>query len=536
MRTLVSLLFFLLTFVAANTCTLADKWADELERQTRELLDSSEDESKKRVQEDPQVSSLMKAIYIGDVRRAELLMKKGVDVNRTNKKGETPLMWAVDLARGNKNTESDSGIKIIGLLLKKRAQVDQKDNEGRTALMRVAESDVVTVANMLLDNHAKIDQKDPQGNTAFRIAVTRNNLKMAEFLLSKGADIDTKNDTGETALMETYFSGQEEKFKMLVKNGAVIETNLEKKVTDTLPTYKVVREEQSKVDVNSHVDLNVIVQEPVSKEQLNKLLNDLYQQTLKGPEGKKPNIAIRVYRRMDQAKTGDGMLAAIVKTEWGGGKPTTTFYDDFIKASQRPSMDRFGLTEAQRIKIFQDYTIVERHWMDIARARHPHDAEEQDSLREELLEKNAGKLAKREHITRSQLSAINSEGSQWGWPLPEYKKVTLKERAQDQDQDQDYCISKPVCLGFPSEVPPATLAEVLEKIRTKQYIKIKPGTRLQPLEKEDDYIRVQDLNSGEIFWTVPVSLICDPGEKKLWQSIYERQKQNDRDERNKATQ
>ena len=56
-----------------------------------------------------------------------LLLSHGLDVNASNRAGETPLHWAVDWIRP----------QIVDELIKQKAEVNAKDHEGNTPLHKI---------------------------------------------------------------------------------------------------------------------------------------------------------------------------------------------------------------------------------------------------------------------------------------------------------------------------------------------------------------------------------------------------------------
>jgi ankyrin repeat protein len=83
----------------------------------------------------------------------------------------------------------------------------------------------------------------------------------------------------------------------------------------------------------------------------------------------------------------------------------------------------------------------------------------------------------------------------------------------------EFCISKPVCIGFPSKEPP-DIDMVHRMNETGVSFRIKKGTTLKRLRRDDGMVLVKDIQSGKTFWVGVVTLICDPREIEFWQRIY----------------
>ena len=82
----------------------------------------------------------------------------------------------------------------------KGADVNAKDNEGRTVLMQAAQNGHTRTAEVLLKHGANVNAKDNNGKTALMRAVFSGRTRTAEILLKHGADVNAKDNDGWTAL------------------------------------------------------------------------------------------------------------------------------------------------------------------------------------------------------------------------------------------------------------------------------------------------------------------------------------------------
>ena len=108
----------------------------------------------------------------------------GVDVNDTNRFGQTPLMVAV----GN------GYYKTAKRLLDKGADVNVKDklkdNGGRTALMYATHhGHFFDIVQLLLENGADVNFKDEDGWTVLEKAAEEGYTKIVQLLIEAGADV-----------------------------------------------------------------------------------------------------------------------------------------------------------------------------------------------------------------------------------------------------------------------------------------------------------------------------------------------------------
>lgn len=165
---------------------------------------------------------------------AELIIKKGADVNIKDKNGITPLMYAsvpgnnqdiVDLllSNGAEITIFEAitlGKKdLIKSLLSKGTDINIENNMGLTPLYVSIVSRKREIAELLIDNGADINKK-LQGLTPLIGTITFGEEKIAELLIKKGADINTVGDDGSTALSKAVDGGFTKLVDILLKKGA----------------------------------------------------------------------------------------------------------------------------------------------------------------------------------------------------------------------------------------------------------------------------------------------------------------------------
>lgn len=95
-------------------------------------------------------------------------------------------------------------------LISAGANVDEKNNAGKTALMIAIDKRNSHCMDALIEA-SNLNITDNSGNTALMIASSLNNYDLIKKLLSGQPDVDHKNDKGKTALMlameQHYFAG-----------------------------------------------------------------------------------------------------------------------------------------------------------------------------------------------------------------------------------------------------------------------------------------------------------------------------------------
>jgi ankyrin repeat protein len=113
--------------------------------------------------------------------------------------------------------------ELVKELLEQNVPVDDKDDNGWTALHFAASFGRTDVAQTLLDNNAIIDEKaSDDGWTPLHRAAKNGHTEVVQFLLRNGAAIAETTHLGSTALHIAAHNGRNEVVRVLVKNGAAI--------------------------------------------------------------------------------------------------------------------------------------------------------------------------------------------------------------------------------------------------------------------------------------------------------------------------
>jgi ankyrin repeat protein len=117
------------------------------------------------------------AMFDADLEIVKLLIEEGVDVNNVAETGLTPLLFVSSVP------ERKQTIEIIKLLIEAGAKVNFKDEKlGMTPLMYAAKVGNGKTAKILIEAGANIDQTNNEGKTALDLAKKENNKKMIQSL------------------------------------------------------------------------------------------------------------------------------------------------------------------------------------------------------------------------------------------------------------------------------------------------------------------------------------------------------------------
>src|ERR1035437_9103176 len=155
---------------------------------------------------------LFNAATTNDVETVKVLLNKGVNINAKDTNGATALIKAA--SRGYAD--------MTRLLLDKGAEINVKADYGWTALIGAAGGGYADMTRLLLDKGADINAKADEGITALMIAAVKGHADTVNLLLDKGADINVQDDLGWTALMFAVAGDKTNMVNILLDKGADI--------------------------------------------------------------------------------------------------------------------------------------------------------------------------------------------------------------------------------------------------------------------------------------------------------------------------
>uniref|UniRef100_A0A7S1UHH1 Ankyrin repeat domain-containing protein n=2 Tax=Phaeomonas parva TaxID=124430 RepID=A0A7S1UHH1_9STRA len=155
------------------------------------------------------MTALAAAIAAQRISLATILLRDydGVDVNKGDADGRTPLMYAA----------AGGDAALVALLLERGAKVSATDSDNWTALHHAAAGGEAPALQELLELGAasQLDVRDRAGQTALHVAVYAEAPAAFRVLLAAGADADLRDDEGETALAYARGADAETEFHTL---------------------------------------------------------------------------------------------------------------------------------------------------------------------------------------------------------------------------------------------------------------------------------------------------------------------------------
>lgn len=151
------------------------------------------------------------AVFYGQAKTVQFLLKSGANISSSDKNGATLLHWAARCGH----------LEIMKLLLKNRIDIDVKASDGSSPLHWSAQSNKEQIAQFLLDNQATIDSIDNKGHTPLYIAAQNGNEKVADLLIRKGANVDAQTTEHRLSpMLIASYKGYKEVVELLAKGGA----------------------------------------------------------------------------------------------------------------------------------------------------------------------------------------------------------------------------------------------------------------------------------------------------------------------------
>ena len=179
---------------------------------------------------------LMLAAMNGCKEQVKMLLRQGADPNLQDEDGRTALSLAAEKCladmveaslKEDDNTDSaddysilPENAKIARLLIENKADIDVRDNEGRTPLSYAAGAGNEAVVSLLLGKGADLGSRDEQRWTSLLCAAERGHAAVVSLLLEKGADPNVRDEDGWTPLLSAADSGDEEVVSLLLEKGA----------------------------------------------------------------------------------------------------------------------------------------------------------------------------------------------------------------------------------------------------------------------------------------------------------------------------
>ena len=173
----------------------------------------------------------------GSLQQIKDAIKKGANVNAKDDAGRTVLMQVAYVENSN--------LEVITALIKAGADVNAKDKGGYTPLMSAASHYNATAITVLIKAGADVNAKDNGGQTPLMRAAAKNpSPEVITAFIEAGADVNAKDNGGQTPLVLALHNSEHynpEVIKLLIKSGADVNVNEKDNVGRTLLMLAVYR-------------------------------------------------------------------------------------------------------------------------------------------------------------------------------------------------------------------------------------------------------------------------------------------------------
>ena len=167
-----------------------------------------------------QVADFAKAAKFDDASEVKSLLKKGVNPNTVDANGSPMLVLAT----------REKSLKVIDVLLgDQNIDVDLSDKNGETPLMMASiDGNLPLVKTLVIDHKAQLDHI---GWTPLHYACAKGQLEVAQFLIANGAIVDSMSLGNTTPLMMAVQSGNEKLVKLLLDKDADLQLRNSQRLT-----------------------------------------------------------------------------------------------------------------------------------------------------------------------------------------------------------------------------------------------------------------------------------------------------------------
>ena len=143
---------------------------------------------------DTQAYNIFETARLGDLNRLIHSVHRYQQLFQTNKEGQSLLHLAV----------LSNNIKVVLYLLNKGLDIDKEDNDGLTPLiLAMSHPRYFNIVLLLLDRHASVEHTSRNGNSALSVGIRNNNPEGAKVLIGRGANINIA-DNAHTPLSLTH--------------------------------------------------------------------------------------------------------------------------------------------------------------------------------------------------------------------------------------------------------------------------------------------------------------------------------------------
>ncbi len=166
---------------------------------------------------------LFDLVLYNDFESLKIIVNYGVNLNITDKRNYTPLMYMVEEGLKIKDKkDKDSFIERLVNFLKYRVNINIQDNDGRTVIHKAVIANDLAVVEKLLTKKADLTLQDIHGRTALHHTQWHGNYKIARWLIAAGGDMNQPDNSGFTLLNYAAIFGHARLVIALIASGVLM--------------------------------------------------------------------------------------------------------------------------------------------------------------------------------------------------------------------------------------------------------------------------------------------------------------------------
>ena len=223
------------------------------------------------------------------------------------------------------------------------------------------------------------------------------------------------------------------KITLILVLGFVLTNCSSNSETTNLLNHSILKEDIHDVPIKTQVQLDVlIVDTAITEQKVSDLLMHLYNKTKKRTgfdyHTNPTNIYIYAYTSKEKAEAGMAQWIGMVSKSFNETQPQIEISEKQFKSLTLKPVDKFGLSESVRLKIWTQSIKVEDRAQKEADAKYPlnkagitqDDIENNGTLYNQLEKIYTKELAEEFGIEIAIVDSIAVEGITKGWPFPKY--------------------------------------------------------------------------------------------------------------------
>jgi len=155
------------------------------------------------------------ALLARNIDITRMLLAAGANIDIKDEKGRTPMMLCAEDIGNQQDQSKDAVRSTIGFILDNGANVNAKDQRGQSVIFYAVKQGDTKLIDLLLDHDADINARDNAGETPIFIPAKNGDTDLTKYLIKAGADAKIKNRRGVSPAMYAVQSGYMETYDVL---------------------------------------------------------------------------------------------------------------------------------------------------------------------------------------------------------------------------------------------------------------------------------------------------------------------------------